>query len=309
MQRYEWRDRIESMDPEHDFHEIYRIVVAHEFPWDMNQSLSFALYRTYAVPGIGALLARTGEFTERTRKRYDDTGLILDAVLEHGFTSDTGRSAIRRMNRMHRAYSISNDEMRYVLCTFVVTPIRWMDAYGWRPFTETERIASANYYRELGRHMNIRDIPETHREFAELMDAYEAEHFGYDPGARAVADSTLALMTTLPPQHHAPAWLMRRFAMALMDDALLRAFDYPRPSPLMRMLSRGALWLRGRFVRFLPPRTQPLYARQLPTIRSYPDGYDIDRIGTFPAGCPLPEHGPQPTRDARTVGETPGSPP
>ncbi|RCW40715.1 uncharacterized protein DUF2236 [Halopolyspora algeriensis] len=310
MKRYAWRDRIESMDPERDFHDIYRIMVAHEFPWDMNQSLSFALFRTYAVPGIGALLASTGEFTERTQKRYDDTGLILDAVLEHGFSSDSGRRAIRRMNRMHRAYSIPDEEMRYVLCTFVVTPMRWMDAYGWRSFTETERIASANYYRELGRHMNIRDIPATYREFCEVMDAYEAEHFRHDPGARAVADSTLELMTTFPPNNRAPAGLMRRFARALMDDALLEAFDYPRPSRAMRALSRTALRLRGRFVRFLPPRTSPKYARQSANIRSYPDGYDLDRLGTFPPGCPVPELGPQPTAQdtARPHSNAPGSP-
>ena len=29
----------------------------HEFPWDMNEALSFALFRTYAVPSIGGLLA------------------------------------------------------------------------------------------------------------------------------------------------------------------------------------------------------------------------------------------------------------
>ena len=51
---------------EFDHAEIYRITVAHEFPWDMNQSLSFALFRTYAVPSIGGLLDRTGELTGRT---------------------------------------------------------------------------------------------------------------------------------------------------------------------------------------------------------------------------------------------------
>jgi hypothetical protein len=51
--------------------------------WDGSTS-SFALFRTYVVPSIGGLLARTGEFTGRTQKRYDDTVLILDAVLEHG---------------------------------------------------------------------------------------------------------------------------------------------------------------------------------------------------------------------------------
>ena len=80
MKRGDWLHRIEQLDPERDHHEIYRIMVGHEFPWDMNQSLSFALFRTYAVPSIGALLARTGEFEQRAQKRYEDTGLILDAV-------------------------------------------------------------------------------------------------------------------------------------------------------------------------------------------------------------------------------------
>jgi len=40
----------------------------------MTQSLSLALYRTYAVPSIGELLATTREFRDRTRKRYADSG-------------------------------------------------------------------------------------------------------------------------------------------------------------------------------------------------------------------------------------------
>lgn len=286
MQRFDWVRRIEALDPERDFTEIYRITGAHEFPWDLNQSLSFALFRTYAVPSIGRLLASTGEFTERVQKRYDDTGLILDAIIEHGFGSPQGRAAIRRMNRMHGAYSISNDDFRYVLCTFVVVPIRWIARFGWRDLTETERVASANYYRELGRHMGIKGIPATHQEFAELMDAYEAEHFGFDAGARAVADSTLDLFTTFPPNHLAPAAVVRRFALGLMDDPLRAAFGYPRISRAEQAVAAAGVWARGRVVRFLPPRREPKFARMLPNIRSYPDGYEIDELGTFPHGCP-----------------------
>ena len=47
-------------------------------------------------------------------------------------------------------------------------------------------------------------------------------------------------------------------------------------------LASGALRLRGRVVRFLRPRAEPLFARQLPNIRSYPNGYQIDELGTFP---------------------------
>lgn len=38
MHRYEWRRRIEQLDPVTEYHKIYRIMVAHEFPWDMNQA-------------------------------------------------------------------------------------------------------------------------------------------------------------------------------------------------------------------------------------------------------------------------------
>jgi hypothetical protein len=298
--RFDVRRRNEQLDPARDWAEIYREMSTRDFPWDMNQSLSFALFRTYAVPSIGGLLARTGEFTGRVQKRYDDTVLILDAVLEHGSDSPEGRAAIRRMNQMHRSYDISNDDMRYVLSTFVVMPIRWLDAFGWRRMSECERIASANYYRDLGRRMGITDIPETWQGFARLLDAYERQHFGFDQGARDVAESTLALLATFPPNDRLPAALVRRISLAVMDDALLDAFGFPRPHPLWRTVVRAGLKARGRVVRLLPPRREVFFARQLPQIRSYPDGYRLPELGTFPAGCPVP-HAGRTTRDGRPL--------
>src|SRR3954470_4460395 len=137
MRRFAVLRRIEQLDPARDFREIYRLTSTYEFPWDINQALNFALFRTYAVPGIGGLTARTGELVHRAQKRYDDTVLILDAMMMHGPTVGDGRTALRRMNRMHGSYDIDNDQLRYVLCTFVVTPIRWMDEYGWRRMCET----------------------------------------------------------------------------------------------------------------------------------------------------------------------------
>jgi len=282
MDRGYWARRIGELDPATDYHEIYRILVTREFPWDFNQSLSLALYRTYAVPSIGQLLCRTGEFTQRTQRRYDDTALILDTILEHGLSSGAGRTALRRMNQMHGAYDISNDDKLYVLSTFVVMPIRWLDRYGWRQLTKAECAASATYYRELGRHMGIKGIPGTHQEFAGFLDRYEAEHFGSDEGGLAVSEATLELMATFPPNRLAPRALIDRFAKALMDDRLLDAFGYRRPSRWERAAASGALRARAAVVRFQPPRREPLYARQLPNIRSYPDGYEIAAIGTFP---------------------------
>src|SRR4051794_19573004 len=196
MRRDHWKVRNDSLDPATDFVEIYRNLVMHEFPWDMNQALSFALFRTYAVPGIGRLLDRTGQFTTDVQRRYDDTALLLEPPTRLGFDHPEARAAIRRINAMHRAYDIPDHEFRYVLSTFIVVPRRWLDDYGKRPLTPHEVEASVLYHRTLGRHLNIKDVPETFDDFAELMDSYEAEHFAYDEGARRVADSTLALMRT-----------------------------------------------------------------------------------------------------------------
>jgi hypothetical protein len=276
--------RIEDLDPAVDFREICRLMITVEFPWDMNQALSFALFRTYAVPGIGGLLARTGELVDRVQKRYDDTVLILDEILEHGPRDGDGRTALRRMNRMHGFYGIGNDDLRYVLSTFVVMPIRWMDAYGWRRFTEIERMAQANYYRELGRFMGITDVPETWQAFAHYLDAYERAHFAFDPGARRVADATLGLLTTFPPFHLLPAALVRWMSYALMDDPLLDAFGFPHPNRAFRFVVRAGLAARGRALRFFPPRRRPRFPRDMPQVRSYPHGYDVAALGTFPAG-------------------------
>jgi hypothetical protein len=282
LDRMHWLRKIATLDPEKDYEEIYRIVTMYEFPWDMNQSLGLALYRTYAVPSIGSLLARTGEFTGRTQKRYDDTGLILAAIGENGLDSPEGRAAIKRMNQMHGHWDIPNDDLRYVLATFVTVPIRWLDEYGYRALSDAEKTASANYYRRLGRLMNIKDVPTTWQEFGDAMDAYERLHFGYDAGAVAVSEATLALMATFPPNHLAPRRVVRRSALALMDEPLLAAFGYRPVTRVEQTVYRGAIKLRGRLLRHAPARREVQHFEDLPQVRSYPDGYRISELGTFP---------------------------
>lgn len=288
--RHHWARRSEQLDPLRDRHEISLHVSAYDFPWDNLQALSFALFRTYAVPSIGRLLDETGEFTGRVQKRYDDTGLLLEEVQRHGFGSARGRSAVRRINQMHAMYDISNDDLRYVLATFVVVPKRWMDAHGWRPLTANEVAATTNYYLELGRHMAIRDLPADFAGFEALLDSYEQQHFAFDPGGRRVADATLDLMTTFPPNSWAPRWLVRRFAWSLMDEPLLRAFRYPVPTRFERRLFTGGMRVRARVLRLFPARSAPKWVSQYGYFRTYPAGYDIEHLGTFPSAGTCPAH-------------------
>lgn len=277
-----WQRRIAELDPIRDHEQITRISTAYEFPWDTAMSLSLALFRTFAVPSIGRLLHETGEFTTRPQKRYDDTTLILDAIGQHGMTSPRGRAAIRRMNQMHRSYAITDDDMRYVASTFVVVPTRWNAAYGWRPLLRSEVDAAVAYWTALGHHMGLRDLPTTYEGYERLMDGYEREHFRFDPRSRAVADATLDLAATFYPGVSRRA--SRSVVLALLDEPLLDALGYPHPSPRLRAAAEAALRLRGRIVRRLPARRRPFTAERLRWVRSYPHGYLIERLGTFPTG-------------------------
>ena len=96
LSRDHWIREIENLDPETDYEEISRIAGSCEFPWDVQQSLSLALFRTYAVPSIGRLLYDTGAFTGEVQKRHDDTLLILFSIANEGLDSVEGHSAVRR---------------------------------------------------------------------------------------------------------------------------------------------------------------------------------------------------------------------
>lgn len=114
------------------------------------------------------------------------------------------------------------------------------------------------------------------------MDAYERANFAPDAGAHAVAEATLGLLATFPPFSVLPAAVVRRTSLALLDPPLLDALELPRPTEVERLLVRGAMRARARVVRRLPPRRAPLHARELSRVRSYPDGYDVAGLGTFP---------------------------
>ena len=88
--RYSIRDYILTLDPIKDHQQICYLSSCYEFPWDFNRSLEFALFRTFGIAKGTPLLEQTGEFVKRTRKRYDDTALILAEILENGYDSARG---------------------------------------------------------------------------------------------------------------------------------------------------------------------------------------------------------------------------
>src|SRR5437867_12107065 len=126
-------DDIQKLDPVKDHQRIVFLSTRYDFPFDTTRALELALFRTFGVPSVSALLDRTGEFFQRAQKRYDDTDIIVSELMERGYDSERGKRALRRMNQLHGRFAIANDDFLYVLSTFTYEPIRWNARFGSRP--------------------------------------------------------------------------------------------------------------------------------------------------------------------------------
>ena len=281
--------RILALDPERDHQEIYRLSSGFEFPWDYQRSMEFALFRTYCVPSISTLLAATREFELRPQRRYDDTALLIAEMMEHGYDSPRGKAALRSINRVHNRFRISNDDMLYVLSTFVFEPVRWLDRFGWRRLSEHERLAAFHFYRAVGARMGIRSIPGSYREFEQFNVDYERRNFTYTATNAAIGRYTLELFCSWYPPASRP--LIRPALRSLMDRPLLDAFGFPPAPSWLTALSEAGVRFRSAVVRELPPRRHSKLAND-PKNRTYPGypvGYDPSTMG---AGLPPPDIDP-----------------
>ncbi len=245
-----------SLDPQRDNQRIVFLCTRIDFPFDTVRALELALFRTFGSPRISSLLDRTGAFAHAAQKRYDDTDIIISEIMDFGYDSPRGLAAIRRMNQLHGRFDIPNEDFLYVLSTFILEPIRFNHQFGWRELTSHERLAMFYFWREVGHRMGIRDIPATFESFESFSQDYESRYFVPDPSNNRVGAATRGVFESWFPRPLRP--LVRASIHALLDDAILGAFIFPRPSCLTRALLTAPLKLRSLLLRFLPRRQKPL---------------------------------------------------
>jgi hypothetical protein len=254
---------------------IARRLACHDFPWDVARALEFALFRTFASPAIATVLHATGEFEKRAQRRYDDTDLIVATIIENGFDSDLGKRAIARMNAIHGRFRIANEDFLYVLSTFVLEPLRWLDRFGWRALTPEERLGWFGFWLEVGKRMQIRDLPTDLPAFEQFNRDYEAVGFGRTAAGRAVGMATREMFAGWFPRPARP--VVRGAVSGLLDARLQHAFGFPA-SHAMSLLTRVALRLRALALRVLPKRRRPRMRTAIAHC-SYPNGWQIEALG------------------------------
>ncbi len=274
---YANRDTIAGLDPG-DYLRIYQLTVLYDFPKDARIGLNLAFYRVFAIPGIANLLVHTGEMLARPAKRGYDTGLVMYELISHGFDHPRGREMVRLINRVHKPWSITEEDYRYVLATFIVLPLRWIEKRGWRTLLPMEREASATFYRELGRRMNIPNLPPDYAAAAAMLDAYEARNMAPSEAGAQLMDATQQFLVRKVPHRLRP--LGPTVTSALLDDPpLTQALGLPRPPPGARAVVNAAYTLRNTVIRLRKPATTSWFVPGRPVSNVYPQGYRLADLG------------------------------
>jgi hypothetical protein len=274
---YANRDAITDLDPA-DYLRTYQLTILYDFPKDARIGLNLAFYRVFAIPRIANLLIETGEMLGKPAKRGYDTGLVMYELISHGFSHPRGREMVRLLNRVHRPWPILDEDYRYVIAAFTVVPIRWIERRGWRPLQPAEREASATFYRELGRRMNIPDLPQNYTEAETLLNTYEKQHMAPSEAGRQLMDTTQQFIARKLPawlQHFAPT-----FTSALLDDPqLAEALGLPRAPRVASVAVNLGYQLRNAMLRVKKPATSSWFTPGRPVSTVYPHGYQLADLG------------------------------
>ena len=90
-----------------------------------------------------------------------------------------------------------------------------------------ERLGYFYFSREVGRRMNIQDVPTNYELFEEFNREYERQHYRFTETNHRVGLATRELFVSWAPQPVGP--VIRAAIHALLDDPLIDAFGFPRP--------------------------------------------------------------------------------
>ncbi len=183
---------------------------------------------------------------------------------------------MRRINQQHGRFEIANGDFLYVLSTFVFEPIRWNHRFGWRLMGEKERLGLFHFWKAVGQRMGIAEIPEEYSAFEAFNRRYEAEHFLYAESNSRVGNAVLDMFCAWFSGFLKP--LVRKSIVCLLDDEVIAAFGFERPSPFLAEIVIKSLRLRAWLLGFLPERRRPRLRTQ-GKHRSYPEGYSIENLG------------------------------
>ncbi|KAI1845509.1 hypothetical protein JX266_008367 [Neoarthrinium moseri] len=277
--RYGFPDRasLRKMTVE-DAQKIIKELASLEFPQMSETSLQFGLFKTYGVETISRLLLGTRNLTDpvASRKRYEDTGIIIGEFMANPPNSARATTSVARMNWLHSKYiqsgQISNADLLYTLSVFITEPVRFARLYDWRPLNDMEHCAYGVFWKSIGDAMGIQyegflaktewaDGLDFALDVAQWAKAYEVVAFKPSPISNKPAVALIPMIT-----YWVPRWAQsftQECVHVLLGDRVREAFLLPEPGIAAATFIYSSLWLRRLFLRHLSlPRVVRLKRHQ-----------------------------------------------
>ena len=262
-----------------EWEQYYQRLMLWEFPREARMGWQLAFLRTFAVPRMAQTLVDAGQLVDSPLKRAYDTGLIIYELVYGGTDSPRGRQMVSVMNRAHHGQGIVDEDMTYVLCAFMVTPLRYIQRTGWRPLTDNDQHASWAFYARLGKLMNIATIPDNYQAAAAFYDQYEAAMVAPSPAGNLLGTNLIKVLKYRFPAPARPV-AAPLFVLLLADPAITEALGLTAPPQLLQRLTDKTCAVFGTISRRLPPRTTGIFTPGMATDKhQYPNGYHLSDLG------------------------------
>lgn len=223
--------------------QIYTSLFNCEFPFIFMKGIQLALFRTYAIPTISTVLARSTLLSNPTTvpKRYSDTEALFIEFALRDWGSDLWLQGMARTKAIHTSYrktgKVTNADMLYTIAAIATQPSTFVAAWEWRDLTDIERCAIGVLYRGIS---DALDIPweESLRPFAPPASLTTPAS-----ALSANIDNTTTDPSLFKPPHTLPpsSWSGLTFYHALSAWQLSYEHSYMTPHPANHQLAVSAV--------------------------------------------------------------------
>ncbi|MEQ3722703.1 oxygenase MpaB family protein [Alcanivorax sp.] len=268
---------IDTLDEEKDCQRIVYLMLSYEFTHEIVSALDLAYLASGVNKNIADILGRS-HYLKNGLRRYDDTRFLIFKFLECGWDDGAGAAAIEKMNSVHARYKIRNEDFVSALSAFIVSPILWIESFGWRKLSQKERQAWFNFWIRVGSRMSIQNMPASYEEAKNTLDEAYANKDEFSRFSARLGESTLSVFVQKSdyPFRFVARWYYRAF----YEGAMCEAYGV-RQLPMI-----------ARLPVFLGVKTNSA-VRKLINFKGYPFVVSEQNLKSYPGGTPtVSETGP-----------------
>lgn len=170
--------------------EIYEIYYR-RYPYPFRFGSYHAILRSLTIATLVERLYESSRLSNETYERLLRTRQLIRVLIYYGTNSEEASRAIDTINQAHAYVVTSNDDYLFVLSTFFLEPLRWNKEYGKKPINDNDLQLIIEFWSEIGRRMNIENMPQGLDQWLQFQEDYENRFAAYSDAGNKLAMSSL----------------------------------------------------------------------------------------------------------------------